>query len=167
MLKFSMCRKQELCNTISEGKYEEDKRGLGTCTFGCKWTHSANTLHKFSVNSDFFTQEAIKKLPKPETFDGTINATLVQNFVDDISDYFELMELNDLTKMRHLRYYLVKQAKTWYLHNMHTFVSFPDIIEKLKKNFESTDFQRSLRTQFAKLKQKDSVRKFAEELLVH
>jgi hypothetical protein len=48
-------------------------------------------------NSDFFTLEAIKKLPKPESYDGIINATLVQNFVDDISDYFQLMELDDLT----------------------------------------------------------------------
>jgi len=121
-------------------------------------------LMNSQTNADFFTQEAIKKLPKPETYDGTINATMVQNFVDDISDYFQLMELSNITKMRHLRYYLIKQAKTWYLHNISTFLDFEDIMAKLKKNFEPTDFQRSLRTQFSKLRQQDSVRKFAEEL---
>jgi hypothetical protein len=40
-------------------------------------TEITNTvpIHLMNSQTDFFTQEAIKKLPRPESYDGTINAT--------------------------------------------------------------------------------------------
>ena len=44
-------------------------------------------------SADFYTKEAIKKLPNPDSYDGTIDAIQVKYFTVDITDYFELMEL--------------------------------------------------------------------------
>ena len=110
-------------------------------------------------------------VPKPDTYDGTCNATIVDNFLFGLDQYFDAMGVQDeASKMGTAPTYLRGVAQLWWRRKhdeidkgICTIDTWVDFKQELWKQFTPSNAGKEARACLRRLKQSDSIRDYINE----
>ena len=110
-------------------------------------------------------------VPKPDTYDGTRNATIVDNFLFGLDQYFDAMGVRDeASKVGTAPTYLRGAAQLWWRRKhgemgkgICTIDTWADFKQELRKQFAPSNAEKEARVRLRRLKQSGSIRDYINE----
>ncbi|KAL9408761.1 hypothetical protein AB3S75_047194 [Citrus x aurantiifolia] len=110
-------------------------------------------------------------VPKPDTYDGTRNATIVDNFLFGLDQYFDAMGVRDeASKVGTAPTYLRGAAQLWWRRKhgemgkgICTIDTWADFKQELRKQFAPSNAEKEARARLRRLKQSGSIRDYINE----
>ena len=110
-------------------------------------------------------------MPKPDTYDGTCNATIVDNFLFGLDQYFNAMGVRDeASKVVTVPTYLRGVAQLWWRSKhgemgkgIWTIDTWADFNQELRKQFAPSNAEKEARSHLRRLKQSGSIRNYINE----
>ena len=131
------------------------------------WAWHKRTLFAsptFASTSD----ERLIDVPKPDTYDGTRNATIIDNFLFGLNQYFDAMGMRDkASKVGTTPTYLRGTAQLWW-HQKHdemgkcicTIETWANLKQELRKQFTLSNAEKEVSARLRRLKQTGSFRDY-------
>ncbi|KAH9688170.1 Endonuclease [Citrus sinensis] len=110
-------------------------------------------------------------VPKPDTYDGTRNATIVDNFLFGLDQYFDAMGVRDeASKVGTAPTYLRGAAQLWWRRKygemgkgIYAIDTWADFKQELRKQFTPSNAEKEARARLRRLKQSGSIRDYINE----
>ncbi|KAH9722467.1 Endonuclease [Citrus sinensis] len=110
-------------------------------------------------------------VPKPDTYDGTRNATIVDNFLFGLDQYFDAMGIRDeASKVGTAPTYLRGAAQLWWRRKhgemgkgICAIDTWADFKQELRKQFAPSNTEKEARVRLRRLKQSGSIRDYINE----
>ncbi|KAH9727005.1 hypothetical protein KPL70_008489 [Citrus sinensis] len=110
-------------------------------------------------------------VPKPDTYDGTRNTTIMDNFLFGLDQFFDAMGVRDeASKVGTVPTYLRGTAQLWWRHkhgemgkDICTIDTWADFKQELRKQFAPSNAEKEARARLCRLKQLGSIQDYINE----